>query len=103
MNKQDMKNYVQEKLAKMNDYSFMDTDFVKVVSALVDFEMEYIDSLTPDENGECDYDDDAAFDYILAGMNKDFSAYKMYLECLVDDYLEVSESYLSENGEIDWE
>ena len=103
MDTQDMKNYVQEKLKNMNDYSFMDSDYNKVVSALVDLETAYIDSLEPNADGECDYDDEAAFEYILKGMNREFASYKTYLECLVDDYLEVSEAYLSEKGEIDWD
>ena len=103
MDRESMKAYVGEKLKEMNDYSFMDSDYNKVVSALVELEMQYIDGLEPDESGECDYDDEAAYDMILAGMNKDFAEYKMYLECLVDDYLEVSEEYLSEAGEIEWE
>lgn len=103
MDTQNMKAFVQEKLATMNDYSFMDSDYQKVVSALVDLEMEYIDSIEPNSDGERDYDDEVAFERILKGMKKDFSEYATYLECLVDDYLEVSEEYLSENGEIDWD
>ena len=103
MDIKEMKEYVQENLAKMNDYSFMEKDYAAVVSKLVDIEMGYIDSLEPDADGEYDYDDEAAFDLILAEMGKAFPQYKMYLEALTDDYLDVSERYLSENGDIDWE
>lgn len=103
MDVHEMKKYIVQNLAKMNDYSFMDSEFDKVVSTLVDLEMSYIDSLVPDENGECDYDDDAAFDVVLSGITEAFPQYKMYFECMVDDYLEVSEKYLNENNEIEWE
>jgi len=98
-----MKEYVQEKLAKMNDYSFMENDYAAVVSKLVDTEVMYINSLEPDADGEFDYDDEEAFDMIQAEMEKAFPQYRMYIEALTDDYLDVSERYLSESGEIDWE
>lgn len=98
-----MISYVKEHLKEMNDYSFMENDYDSIVAKLVETELCYIDSLVPDESGECDYDDDAAYELILKEMNAAFPNYKMYLECLVDDYLDVSEGYLSESGEIDWE
>lgn len=103
MDVQKMKTFIVENLAEMNDYSFMDSDFQKIASALVDLEMDYINNLVPNSDGECDYDDDAAFDSILAGITAQFPQYKMYFECMVDDYLDVSEKYLSEHDEIDWE
>ena len=87
----------------MNDYSFMDTDYEKAVSELVDSELEYIDKLLNDESGEAEYDDDYVFDMLVNKMKKDFSEYSMYIECMVDDYLEVSEKYLSEKGDIEWD
>lgn len=99
----EMKAYVAEHLAKMNDYSFMEEDFAAVVSKLVETETAYIDGLQPDSDGEYNYDDDEAFELLLGEMQKAFPQYKMYLETLVDDYLDVSEQYLSEHGDIDWD
>lgn len=103
MDTQEMKVFVEENLAKMNDYTFMDSDFKKIVSTFVDAEMAYINGLVPDDNGECDYDDDAAYEILLDTATEKFPQYKMYFECMVDDYLEVSEKYLSDHGEIEWD
>ena len=103
MDGNEMKKYVAEHLKEMNDYSFMGERYADVVSALVELENEYIDALEPDDSGECEYDDDAAYEYVLKGIRSRFKEFEMYSECLVDDYLEVSEKYLSENGDIDWE
>ena len=103
MDKNAMKAYVAEHLKEKNDYSFLENDYDGVVSALVEAEIAYIEGLKPDKDGEYDYDDDDAYEYILAEMKKAYPSYKMYLECMTDDYLDVSEVYLEESGEIEWE
>lgn len=103
MNTEDMKAYVIAELPKMNDYSFMGDDFEKIVATLIRLEDDYIKSIIPNPDGDCDYDDEEAFNVIFHGIRREFPDYAMFFECMVDDYLEISEKFLTDAGEIDWQ
>lgn len=98
-----MHEYVLENFPKKNDYSFIDKkDLEELIDALIEFEERYIESIEPDADGEYEYDDEVAFSFIVNLLNERSQKYAMYHNAIVEDYMEVSEQYMSETGNIDW-
>ncbi len=77
----------------------------KTLESLLDAVIE-LDEAYMAESGANDgavYDDDAAYDYMHAGLCGRFPDYRAYMMRFVEDYLEYNEAYLESVGLIDWE
>ncbi|NLB60894.1 MAG: hypothetical protein GX802_00445 [Clostridiales bacterium] len=98
-----LREYALENFPKKNDYSFIEQkDLEEMIDALIKFEQQYIDSIEPDNDGEYEYDDEAAFGFIVNLLNERSQKYAMYHNAIVDDFMDVSEQYMNETGNNDW-
>lgn len=99
-----LKKYVMEHMPEMNDYSIlMDGDLERIVDALIALEEDYIGSIAPNASGELEYDDDKAFASISSGLKAAFPQYETFCEAMTNDYMDLSEKFLTESGDIEWE
>ena len=104
LDREGLKQYAIEHMPKMNDYSIlMDGDLERIVDALIDMEEDYIGSIDPNGAGELEYDDDAAFERLSAGLKEEFPQYETFCEAITNDYMDISEKFLTESGDIEWE
>ena len=104
LDREGLKQYVQEHMPEMNDYSIlMDGDLEHIVDALIELEENYIGSITPNGSGELEYDDDAAFNSISCELKRLFPQYETFCEAMTNDYMDLSEKFLPESGDIEWE
>lgn len=104
LDREGLKKYVMERMPDMNDYSIlMDGDLERIVETLIDLEEDYIGSIDPSESGELEYDDDAAFRAISQGLKAAFKQYETFCEAMTNDYMDLSEKFLTESGDIEWE
>jgi len=71
-----------------------------LASAAVDLDMQYMRDAGVE--GGAEYDEDAAFDRICAGLKNKFPSVKKIDE-ITEDYMEAWEIYLDSVGAIDWE
>ena len=71
-----------------------------IAAAAVDLDMQYMKDAGVEEGAE--YDEDAAFGCICAGLKKKFPSVKKIDE-ITEDYMEAWEIYLDSIGAIDWE
>ncbi len=104
INKPELKAYVLSGMPKKNDYSILaEGDLERITDALIEFEEAYINSITPNADGELEYDDQAAFDMISKALKEEFPQYLTFCEAMTNDYMDLSEEFLTESGDIDWE
>ena len=96
------KAYILDKFQTQGDFLILPAD---VLDAMLDRVMALDEEFmeTSGVNDGAEYDDEAAFNALFAGMTNDFPEQKMYCMRFVDDYLEYSEQYLDSLGAIDWE
>ena len=104
LDREGLKQYVLEHMPEMNDYSIlMEGDLEQIVDALIEFEEDYIGSIDPNGSGELEYDDDAAFSMLSCELKKAFPQYETFCEAITNDYMDLSEKFLTESGDIEWE
>lgn len=85
----------------LGDYDFLPPkDLDAMVDALVSMDAEYMREAGVAEGGI--YDDEVAFDRLLAGMKERFSQYQMYLMRMTEDYMDIFEEYLDSIDAIEW-
>ena len=100
--KADARAYIANKFSEQGDFNILPKD---VFERMLDKVME-LDEAFMAESGVNDgavYDDDQAFDYMMAKLQEAFPEQKMYAMRFVEDYMEYSEAYLESAGLIDWE
>ena len=96
------KKFIKQKFMEQGDFLILKEE---VFDAMLDRIVE-LDETFMEENGVNDgevYDDDKAFEYLFAEMQKSFEEQKMYCMRFVEDYMDYSEAYLDSIGAIDWE
>lgn len=97
-----MKKYILDKFEAEGDFSFLkEGELSQMVDALLALDEQYMQQSGADA-GEV-YDDDAAYELLFAGIQKQFSQYKMYAMRLTEDYMDFAEEYLASVGAIEWE
>lgn len=95
--------FILAKFKEQGDFDIIPEDvFEKMLDTVMALDAEYVESCGVDEEGVCDYDDDAAFEYMHEKLMNAFPEYKMYMMRLADDYLEYNEAYLDSIGVLDW-
>ena len=104
LDREGLRQYALAHMPEKNDYSIlMDGDLERIVEALIDMEEDYIGSIAPNGSGELEYDDDEAFDLLSAKLKEAFPQYSSFCEAITNDYMDLSEKFLTESGEIEWE
>lgn len=94
--------YIIERFARQGDFLIFGEDAIAEMTAqAMALDEAFIHDT--DADGEGFYDDDAAFDYMLQGMQRAFPEHKMYMMRFVEDYMDYNEEYLDAQGLIDWE
>lgn len=97
------KAFILNKFKEQGDFDIIPEDvFAKMLDRVIALDEEYVATCGVDDDGVCDYDDDAAFEYMHGKLMKEFDEYKMYMMRLVDDYLEYNEAYLESIGALEW-
>lgn len=80
-----------------------------ILRSAIDLDLEYMERegvLSGGMEGDAYYDDDEAFEYLTEaicsarGANEDM---ELHIARLVDAYMELQQSFLTEKGMIDWE
>lgn len=100
--KSSMVAFVAEAMAQKSDYSFLTPEpFDRMVEALVDIDLAYIESSGADSDGV--YDDEAAYELLLAGLKERFSQQQTYCMRLVEDYMDAVEEYLESTDALEWD
>ena len=94
--------YILNQFREQGDFLILPPE---VLEGMLDRAMELDEAFMESSgvNDGAEYDDDAAFDVLFEGLQKDFPDQKMYCMRFVDDYLEYSERYLDSIGAIEWE
>jgi hypothetical protein len=96
------KKYIKERFVQQGDFLIFKEDvFDRMLDRVVALDEEFMEQ-TGVNDGEV-YDDDKAFDYLFAGLQKDFEEQKMYCMRFVEDYMDYSEAYLESIGAIEWD
>ena len=104
LDREGLKKYVMEHMPEMNDYSILvDGDLEHITDTLISLEEDYIGSIDPNGSGELEYDDDAAFEMLVRELKKAFPQYETFCEAMTNDYMDLSEKFLTESGDIEWE
>ena len=96
------KAFIANKFAEQGDFNILPKDvFERMLDTVMDLDEAFMA-----ENGVNDgavYDDDQAFEYMMAKLQAAFPEQKMYAMRFVEDYMEYDEAYLESVGLIDWE
>ncbi len=95
------KESILEQFTKQGDFAFLQEQLPDMIDELLALDREYIDRCGAQEDGV--YDDEEAFDFLLAAMKERHADYKAYMMRLVDDYMEYNEAYLDSIGAIEWD
>ncbi|MDO4492883.1 MAG: hypothetical protein Q4C53_03240 [Clostridia bacterium] len=97
------RTFILGKFKEQGDFDIIPEDvFEKMLDRVIALDEEYVASCGVDADGVCDYDDDAAFEFMHEKMMAEFPDHKMYMMRLVDDYLEYNEAYLDSVGALEW-
>ncbi|MDR0839946.1 MAG: hypothetical protein LBN26_00955 [Christensenellaceae bacterium] len=100
VDKLEMRTYILDKFRKEGDFKFLkEGELERMVDALLALDQGYMDTL----GEEAEYDDDAAYDILFAGMQAQFDNYKIYAMRLSEDYLDFVEEYLVSVDAIEWD
>ena len=96
------KEAILKKFLEKGDFSEENGfDAAAMVDVAVETECAYMEEA--DVFGEGAYDDDEAYEKILAAVKAAFEDKAMYAMRFTEDYLEYSEAYMEEAGFIAWE
>ncbi len=96
------KKFIKQKFMEQGDFLILKEEvFDQMLDRIVELDETFME-----ENGVNDgevYDDDKAFEYLFAEMQKSFEEQKMYCMRFVEDYMDYSEAYLESIGAIEWD
>ena len=96
------KKYIKQRFVEQGDFLILKEEvFDQMLDRIVELDETFME-----ENGVNDgevYDDDKAFEYLFAEMQKSFEEQKMYCMRFVEDYMDYSEAYLESIGAIEWD
>lgn len=96
------REYILNQFREQGDFLILPADVLEaMLTRAMELDEAFMESSGVNDGAE--YDDDAAFDALFEGLQKDFPDQKMYCMRFVDDYLEYSERYLDSIGAIEWE
>ena len=96
------KKYIKQRFMEQGDFLILKEEvFDSMLDRIVALDEEFMES-TGVNDGEI-YDDDKAFEYLFAEMQKSFDEQKMYCMRFVEDYMDYSEAYLESIGAIEWD
>lgn len=96
------KKFIKQKFMEQGDFLILKEEvFDQMLDRIIELDETFME-----ENGVNDgevYDDDKAFEYLFAEMQKSFEEQKMYCMRFVEDYMDYSEAYLESIGAIEWD
>ena len=96
------REYILNKFREQGDFLILPADVLEsMLDRVLALDEDFME--TSGVNDGAEYDDDAAFEALFAGMTESFPEQKMYCMRFVDDYLDYSEQYLDSIGAIEWE
>lgn len=100
--KSGMMAYVANAMGRASDYSFLPPEtFARMVEALVDIDLAYMESSGAGEEGV--YDDEAAYDLLFVGLKERFPQHHAYCMRMVEDYMDAVEAYLESTDSLEWD
>ena len=101
LNLEEGKKAVAQALRALPECAKLPPELVSgLAAAAVELDMAYMKQSGVEEGAE--YDEDAAFDFIFAGLKKKYPSVRK-LDEITEDYMEAWEVYLNSVGAIDWE
>ena len=96
------KKFIKQRFMEQGDFLILKEDvFDRMLDRIIELDESFMET-----NGVNDgevYDDEKAFDYLFAEMQKSFEEQKMYCMRFVEDYMDYSEEYLESIGAIEWD
>lgn len=96
------KKFIKQRFMEQGDFLILKEDvFDQMLDRIVALDEAFMESSGVND-GEV-YDDEKAFDYLFAEMQKSFEEQKMYCMRFVEDYMDYSEAYLESIGAIEWD
>lgn len=96
------KKFIKQKFVEQRDFLILKEEvFDAMLDRIVELDETFMED-TGVNDGEV-YDDDKAFEYLFAEMQKSFEEQKMYCMRFVEDYMDYSEAYLESIGAIEWD
>ena len=96
------KKFIKQRFMEQGDFLILKEEvFDRMLDRIVELDESFMET-TGVNDGEV-YDDEKAFEYMFAEMQKSFEEQKMYCMRFVEDYMDYSEAYLDSIGAIDWE
>ena len=96
------KKYIKQRFMEQGDFLILKEDvFDSMLDRVVALDEEFMETSGVND-GEV-YDDEKAFDFLFAEMQKSFEEQKMYCMRFVEDYMDYSEAYLESIGAIEWD
>lgn len=99
---QEAKAYLMDCFMKQGDYDFLpDGALNEMLEKLLALDEAFMARTGVDDGAV--YDDEAAEEALLEGMQQEFPDFKMYMMRLVEDYLDYHEEYLLSVDGIEWE
>ena len=96
------KKFIKQRFMEQGDFLILKEDvFDRMLDRIIELDESFMETSGAND-GEI-YDDEKAFDYLFAEMQKSFEEQKMYCMRFVEDYMDYSEAYLESIGAIEWE
>ena len=96
------KKYIKQRFMEQGDFLILKEEvFDRMLDRIVELDESFMEESGVND-GEV-YDDEKAFEYLFAEMQKSFEEQKMYCMRFVEDYMDYSGAYLDSIGAIDWE
>lgn len=96
------KKYIKQRFIEQGDFLILKEEvFDSMLDRIVALDDAFMEE-TGVNDGEV-YDDEKAFEYLFAEMQKSFEEQKMYCMRFVEDYMDYSEAYLDSIGAIEWD
>ncbi len=96
------KKYIKQRFMEQGDFLILKEEvFDRMLDRITELDETFMEESGVND-GEV-YDDEKAFEYLFAEMQKSFEEQKMYCMRFVEDYMDYSEAYLDSIGAIDWE
>lgn len=96
------KKYIKQRFMEQGDFLILKEEvFDRMLDRIAELDETFMEESGVND-GEV-YDDEKAFEYLFAEMQKSFEEQKMYCMRFVEDYMDYSEAYLDSIGAIDWE
>ena len=96
------KKFIKQRFMEQGDFLILKEEvFDRMLDRIVELDESFMET-TGVNDGEV-YDDEKAFEYMFAEMQKSFEEQKMYCMRFVEDYMDYSEAYLDSIGAIEWD